>query len=224
MLQIDREQIEEEKSLVQQQKLMRIQAFAGLTESLMGLVSESSSAYAALYAVQKSFNLAQAIMNGYTAISAAWASAPFPYNMPAVAMATVESGVLQAAIQAVSPVGMAHNGIDNIPREGTWLLDGGERVLNPQQNTDLTRYLADQKDTNRMAKGQLDAIQSGANLQAERQAQANAKVQAAQPSVNLNPNFVIVDERESLSDYLFSPDGTKAFVKFFKRNRSTLGI
>ena len=27
--------------------------------------------------------------------------------------------------------GMAHNGIDNIPKEGTWLLDGGERVLNP---------------------------------------------------------------------------------------------
>ncbi|MGK6755725.1 hypothetical protein ACKUV4_018325 [Acinetobacter baumannii] len=37
--------------------------------------------------------------------------------------------------------GMAHNGIDNIPREGTWLLDGGERVLNPQQNKDLTNYL-----------------------------------------------------------------------------------
>ena len=40
---------------------------------------------------------------------------------------------------------MAHNGIDNIPKEGTWLLDGGERVLNPQQNKDLTRYLENQK-------------------------------------------------------------------------------
>lgn len=53
----------------------------------------------------------------------------FPYNLPAVAMATMETGVLQAAISAVSPVGMAHDGIDNIPK-GTWLLDGGERVLN----------------------------------------------------------------------------------------------
>ena len=44
-------------------------------------------------------------------------------------------------IAAQTITGMAHNGIDNIPREGTWLLDGGERVLNPQQNKDLTNYL-----------------------------------------------------------------------------------
>ncbi|WP_325086448.1 hypothetical protein [Acinetobacter johnsonii] len=166
--------------------------FAGM---MMGLVDQSSSAYAILYSVQKGFNLASAIMNGYTAISAAWASAPFPYNLPAVAMATMETGVLQAAISAVSPVGMAHDGIDNIPKEGTWLLDGGERVLNPNQNKDLTNYLS--------------------------QAQSNG---GQQSQVNLNPNFVIVDERESLSDYLFSPDGTKAFVKFFKRNKTALGV
>ncbi len=121
---------------------------------------------------------------------------PFPYNLPAVAMATVETGALQATLQAFTPniSGMAHNGIDNIPKEGTWLLDGGERVLNPQQNKDLTNYLS------------------------------QAQNSSGQSQVNLNPNFVIVDERESLSDYLFSPDGTKAFVKFFKRNRSALGV
>ena len=90
----------------------------------------------------------------------------------------------------------AHDGIDNIPKEGTWLLDGGERVLNPQQNKDLTKYLND----------------------------ASGNSQSSTPNVNLNPNFVIIDERESMSDYLFSPDGTKAFVKFFKRNRSALGV
>ena len=90
---------------------------------------------------------------------------------------------------------MAHDGIDNIPKEGTWLLDGGERVLNPNQNKDLTNYLS--------------------------QAQSNS---GQQSQVNLNPNFVIVDERESLGDYLFSSDGTKAFVKFFKRNKAALGV
>lgn len=113
--------------------------FAGM---MMGLVDQSSSAYAILYSVQKGFNLASAIMNGYTAISAAWASAPFPYNLPAVAMATMETGVLQAAISAVSPVGMAHDGIDNIPKEGTWLLDKGERVVDSRTNADLKDYLA----------------------------------------------------------------------------------
>ncbi|WP_180115100.1 hypothetical protein [Acinetobacter sp. YH12140] len=42
------------------------------------------------------------------------------------------------------------------------------------------------------------------------------------PKVQSEPKFVLVDERESLSDYLFSPDGTKAFVKFFKKNRPDL--
>lgn len=42
------------------------------------------------------------------------------------------------------------------------------------------------------------------------------------PKVQSEPKFVLVDERESLSDYLFSPDSTKAFVKFFKKNRPDL--
>jgi len=41
------------------------------------------------------------------------------------------------------------------------------------------------------------------------------------PKAQNQPKFVIVDERESLGDYLFSPDGTKAFVKFFK-NKSLI--
>ncbi len=139
---IDAEHNEATKGLVMQQASMQIQAFSGLTGSLMGLVDQSSSAYAALYSVQKSFNLAQAIMNGYTAISAAWASAPFPYNMGAVTMATIETGVLQSAIEAVTPVGMAHNGIDNIPKEGTWLLDRGERVVDSRTNGDLKDFIA----------------------------------------------------------------------------------
>lgn len=148
-----REQMLITEELYQQQRLgMQLKYgsqygsdFAGM---MMGLVDQSSSAYAILYGVQKGFNLASAIMNGYAAISAAWASAPFPYNLPAVAVATMETGVLQAAISAVSPVGMAHDGIDNIPKEGTWLLDGGERVLNPNQNKDLTNYLSQAQTNN----------------------------------------------------------------------------
>jgi len=131
--------------------------FAGM---MMGLVDQSSSAYAILYSVQKGFNLASAIMNGYTAISAAWASAPFPYNLPAVAMATMETGVLQAAISAVSPVGMAHDGIDNIPKEGTWLLDKGERVVDSRTNSDLKNYL---KNSSNSSNGDIIINNNGSN-------------------------------------------------------------
>lgn len=107
---IDAQHNEATNELIKQQHLMQLESFSSLSGALMGLVDQSSSAYAALYSIQKSFNLAQAIMNGYTAISAAWASAPFPYNMGAVTMATVQSGVLQAAIQAATPKGFAEGG------------------------------------------------------------------------------------------------------------------
>ncbi len=124
--------------------------FGSMGDLVKGYAGESSDAYIAMVAIQKSANLASVIMNGYAAISAAWASAPFPYNLPAVGMATAQTGVLQAALQAFTPsiTGMAHNGIDNIPKEGTWLLDGGERVLNPKQNQDLTRFLNDRQSAN----------------------------------------------------------------------------
>ncbi|NWK61423.1 phage tail tape measure protein [Acinetobacter sp. SwsAc3] len=112
---------EASKELINQQVSMQLQSFSGLTGSLMGLVDKSSTSYAALYAVQKSFSLAQAMMNGYTAISAAWASAPFPYNMGAVTAATVQSGVLQAAIEAVTPRGYATGG--HITGKGTGTSD-----------------------------------------------------------------------------------------------------
>ncbi len=36
---------------------------------------------------------------------------------------------------------MAHSGIDSIPREGTWLLDKGKRVVDARTNADLKDFL-----------------------------------------------------------------------------------
>jgi len=36
---------------------------------------------------------------------------------------------------------MAHSGIDRIPREGTWLLEEGERVVDARTNADLKNFL-----------------------------------------------------------------------------------
>ncbi|RXU04946.1 phage tail tape measure protein [Pseudomonas syringae] len=85
---------------------------------------------------------AQAALNAY----ASTAGIPLigPELAPAAALAaTAATTPMVAAVSASALAGMAHNGLDNIPKEGTWLLDGGERVLNPNQNRDLTKYLAD---------------------------------------------------------------------------------
>lgn len=183
---------------------LQAKSTAGYMEGMLGgfasLVDENSKTYAVLFAAQKAFAVAQAMLNIPAAYSKAYdavVGTPFvgPYIAPAVGAAAAALQVAQAAsMKSVNLTGMAHDGIDNIPKEGTWLLDGGERVLNPEQNKDLTRYLSEARESN------------------------------SSPNVNLNPNFVIVDEREKLGDYLFGPDGKKAFVKFFKQNKRELGF
>ncbi|UZE12791.1 phage tail tape measure protein [Pseudomonas sp. B21-053] len=67
------------------------------------------------------------------------AAAPGAAAAAAAATAPMVAGVASAAL-----AGMAHDGMGNIPKEGTWLLDGGERVVAPAQNKDLTNFLARQ--------------------------------------------------------------------------------
>lgn len=69
------------------------------------------------------------------------AAAPAAAFAAAAATAPMVAGVASTAL-----MGMAHGGYENIPREGTWLLDGGERVLAPNQNRDLTQYLRNAND------------------------------------------------------------------------------
>ena len=190
--------------------------------TMMGAIfGEKSRAYAAAFAVEKAFAVAQAALAMGQNIAEA-SKLGFPQNIPMIAGAMAQGAQIASIISSVAaPVGMAHNGIDNIPREGTWLLDGGERVLNPQQNTDLTKYLADQRDTNRLAKAQPNAINSGAEMQAERQAQANAKVGSSQPqTIDNKLSVIMVKDLDEAKNYKYSRDFGDAVIYHMNRNRS----
>lgn len=118
-----------------------LNSLSGFFGSMLG---KSSSAYQALFFAQKSFYLAQAGMNVWKSASDAYANEPGTVwqKMGAAALATLESGSFLSLIEAATPMGMAHDGIDNIPKEGTWLLDKGERVVDSRTNADLKDYLA----------------------------------------------------------------------------------
>ena len=165
--------------------------FSSTTDMMKNAFGEQSKAYAIAFAIQKGFAVGQAALS--LAMNVAKASEiGFPYNLPMIAGAFAQGAQIVSIISGAQvPTGMAHDGIDYVPKEGTWLLDKGERVLSPRQNADFTRSLAERREVQ-------------------------------QSQVNLNPNFVIVDERQSLGDYLYGPDGKKAFVKFFKQNRREL--
>lgn len=164
--------------------------FAQLTQSVKNNAGEQSTAYRIAFAGQQSFSIASSLVAAWTAYTQAFAD-PSAMTLPQkFAGGTAVMGALMPAIATISSIGidgMAHNGIDNIPKEGTWLLDGGERVLNPQQNKDLTNYLANKPNH-----------------------------QQSQPIENSLRVIMVKDESEA-KDMLYSADGEKAFLYHMKR-------
>lgn len=107
--------------------------------------AKGSAAYKAMFALSKGFSIAQATLNLSTAISQAMAdpSALSPAQKFAN-MATIASAgaALIQQIMGATLTGMAHSGITEVPQEGTWLLQKGERVLSAQQNADFTNFMS----------------------------------------------------------------------------------
>ncbi|MDH2021229.1 phage tail length tape measure family protein [Stenotrophomonas sp. GD03680] len=101
------------------------QGFAAVADLMRTSFSEQSALYKAAFVVQKAAAIAQATLAIQTGIAEA-AKNPWPANLAAMASVAAATAGLVSNIAAV---GMAHDGIDSVPREGTWLLDKGERVL-----------------------------------------------------------------------------------------------
>ncbi|MGJ8518441.1 tape measure protein [Carnimonas bestiolae] len=131
--------------------------FGSMADSLEVFVGKSSGLYKAAFAVSKAFAIGQAAMLVPATFMETYRSASAvpivgPFIAPPLAAAAAATQLAQAsAIKSSSLTGMAHDGISSVPREGTWLLDTNERVLNSTQNRDLTDYLAQQRQS--MPKG-----------------------------------------------------------------------
>lgn len=150
---------EQERQLEQehQDKLLQIesarqQAQLAAAESLFGnladvtatFAGEQSALYKTMFAVQKAAAIAQSIVAIQSGIAQAAAN-PWPANLAAMASVAAATAGIVSNIQSVALTGMAHDGIDSVPREGTWLLDKGERVLSNPQAENLDAFLASQK-------------------------------------------------------------------------------
>ncbi|HAV4657534.1 TPA: hypothetical protein JIU99_00710 [Acinetobacter baumannii] len=110
---------------------------AGTMKTVFG---EQSAAYKAMFAIQKGFAIAQSMIAIQQGIANAM-SLPFPANLAAAATVAAETASIIGNIKAIGLTGMAHDGIASVPEEGTWLLNKGERVLNPQDNQAFTNFI-----------------------------------------------------------------------------------
>lgn len=124
--------------------------WGNMTQLVKDSQGEQSSAFKAMFLIQQSMAAAQAII--YANVASAAALAPPPIGLGPVAGAPLSSlikinGYMSAGIIAGQTIaGMAHDGIDNIPKEGTWLLDKGERVVDSRTNADLKNMIANQNN------------------------------------------------------------------------------
>ena len=119
--------------------------FSQMAEMVKETAGESSSAYKAMFLVNQGISVAQALINTEVAATKAMAEGGMIAGIP---MSTAIRALGYASVGLIAGqtiAGMAHDGIDNIPKEGTWLLDKGERVVDSRTNGDLKDMIARQK-------------------------------------------------------------------------------
>lgn len=107
---------------------------AGLARTYAG---EQSTIYRAMFTAQKAAAIAQAAIAIQQGVAMAAAN-PWPTNLAAMAsVAAATAGI----VGNIAAIGMAHDGIDSIPKTGTWILEKGERVTTAQTSAKLDRTL-----------------------------------------------------------------------------------
>lgn len=115
-------------------------AFGHITDATKTFAGEQSAIYKAMFIVQKAFAIAESIVAIQQGIAKA-ASLQWPLNLAAMASVAAATASIVGNIQAVSVSGMAHDGIDAVPKTGTWLLEKGERVLTANTSAKLDKQL-----------------------------------------------------------------------------------
>lgn len=111
--------------------------FGSAADIAKQFAGESSGIYKALFIAEKAAGIARAAIAINTGIAMAAAN-PFPLNIAAIASVAAATAGLVGNIAAI---GMAHDGIDSVPKTGTWILEKGERVVTSQTSAKLDGML-----------------------------------------------------------------------------------
>lgn len=136
-----------ELARLQVSKMTFDQQLAYTSTSLNTLTGLMQSQSKEGFRIGKAAAIAQAVINTYTSATGAYASASAIPVVgwilgPLAAVAAIALGMQNVSKIRSQQMGQAHAGMTNIPAEGSYLLDKGERVIQPEQNKDLTSFLA----------------------------------------------------------------------------------
>lgn len=197
---------------------LQAKSTAGYMEGMLGgfasLVDENSKTYAVLFAAQKAFAVAQAMLNIPAAYSKAYdavVGTPYigPYIAPAVGAAAAALQVAQAAsIKSTNMTGFKSGGYT-----GNYGVNQEAGVVHGQE------YVLNAEATKRVGINTLNAINNGGTIQAEKQAQASAKAQSANPQpIDNQIRVAIFDDRADMMNQMYGREGEKVVMYHLKRN------
>ncbi|OAL80358.1 hypothetical protein [Acinetobacter terrae] len=117
-----------------------------MTQLVKDSQGEQSGSYKAMFLMQQMFAIGSALVSTHLAAAQVMAD-PTALTL---AQKTMYSSLIMGMgyanvglIAGQTIAGMAHDGIDDIPKEGTWLLDKGERVVDSRTNADLKNMIAE---------------------------------------------------------------------------------
>ena len=127
------------------------EAFAGVGEtilrSVVNALAQMAAQWLAMQAVQAAVGTsatAATVAQAATA-SSAWATPAARASLPRyganAAPAAAALASTTALAQGIALTGMAHDGIDSVPKTGTWLLEQGERVTTRETSAKLDATL-----------------------------------------------------------------------------------
>ena len=138
------EQLKNSRIAIQENAFGAMTNIAGMFFGKNSKMQQAAFIMERTYATQKALmNVKETYSNTFNAISAIPLVGPYLAMPAAIAASAIQ--VAQAAgigsISTPSVSGIAHGGLDYVPKESTYLLDKGERVLSPRQNKDLANFM-----------------------------------------------------------------------------------
>ncbi|WP_019411088.1 phage tail tape measure protein [Pseudomonas psychrophila] len=141
--------LDQSRDISGQTKTLFTEAFSGMNDALYNFVTTGKLSFSDLTATAASSVLRMLIQWGtaqvaMAALNAFTSTAAIPLVGPLAAPAAAASAMGSAGnfMSMISSVaGMAHDGIDSIPEDGTWYLQKGERVTTAETSAKLDRTL-----------------------------------------------------------------------------------
>lgn len=130
----DMQAVETTQARIQSSRLQMLTGFlSGMSQATKLFGKET-------FGVTKAIGIAEATVGAYLSFNRTMGAYPYPVNV-ALAGVSLATSLMQVGKIAATSAGIAHGGLEYVPKEQTYLLDRGERVLSPRQNRDLTAFL-----------------------------------------------------------------------------------